>query len=438
MKKIIATIVCLVMSLQMITGVFAKEYPQRFYDVPKDHWAFEYIAELVDRGVIAGYEDGSFKPNKTVSRAEFAKIMVGAAGIVTADNSLYFTDMQGHWAIPYVNAAREYLTAYADNTYRPNQAAVREDVTMAMVKLKGYDISDVDFSYLSGFTDTDSISNNVKTYVAVAVEKGLISGFEDNTFRGQGTLTRAEAATLLWKAFQYGNDNKVSSASANQEVIQETPIAETSKISENESETKSNIDTPSNEKNVENTKSDNYTHKITTIAKCDINNSDYRYVSDGKNLYYADKNEIKKYDFSKQKSSVIFDLTELNIDNDEAEYSDFKDYSIAFDTDANKIYVQGKYDYVNAANTSDKMWIYLVDLQGNYELVTDDLNAFKSGEDLYELRHIISAYSGYIVDNIQLLTTGFERVGSLLALPNSGEAGIIDTKLIGGTLYFTS
>lgn len=213
MKKLISILLTVTMLCGTVVTVFAadapsKEYPQKFYDVPKDHWAFSYIAELADRGVIAGYEDGSFKPNSTVTRAEWAKIMVGAAGIPTNDNNVYFSDMKNHWAIPYVNAAKDYLTAYADNTYRPSQAAVREDVTMAMVKLKGYDLSNVDYSYLN-FTDTDSISNNIKQYVAVAVEKGLISGFEDNTFRGQATITRAEAATLLWRAFQYGNDNKV-------------------------------------------------------------------------------------------------------------------------------------------------------------------------------------------------------------------------------------
>jgi hypothetical protein len=444
MKKIIATIVCLVMSLQMMTGVFAKEYPQRFYDVPKDHWAFEYIAELVDRGVIAGYEDGSFKPNKTVSRAEFAKIMVGAAGIVTADNSLYFTDMQGHWAIPYVNAAREYLTAYADNTYRPNQAAVREDVTMAMVKLKGYDISDVDFSYLSGFTDTDSISNNVKTYVAVAVEKGLISGFEDNTFRGQGTLTRAEAATLLWKAFQYGNDNKVSSASANQEVIQETPIAETSKINENESETKSNIDTTEKEETPAQPKSDNYTHKITTIINCDINGDAYYYETDGKNLYYADNaGAIKKYDFDEQKSTTILELKELDIDTEDEAFADFEVYSLAYDADANKIYVQGRYNEVNSPNYDGALWIYLIDLDGTYELTTDYwIGTYDDQSGIGSkvvFSRIISAYSDYFVEEHALLTKDFDYIGTICDSVGDYTYGyILDSKMNGDTLNFTA
>lgn len=55
---------------------FAKDYPQKFYDVPKEYWAFEQIAKPVNRGVIAGYEDSSFKPDNTVTRAEWAKMII--------------------------------------------------------------------------------------------------------------------------------------------------------------------------------------------------------------------------------------------------------------------------------------------------------------------------------------------------------------------------
>ena len=210
MRKFIAAAVTMVILLTVITG-FAKDYPQKFYDVPKDHWAFEYIAELVERGAINGYEDGNYKPDNTVSRAEWATIMVKAANKSLGNSVSSFNDMDNdHWANPYVNAAKEYMTTYEGGTaFRPDIAALREDVTVAMVKLKGYDVDNTDFSYIAKFKDQDSISDNCKKYVAVAVEKGLISGFEDDTFRGQNTLTRAEAATLLWQAFQKGNDDKV-------------------------------------------------------------------------------------------------------------------------------------------------------------------------------------------------------------------------------------
>ena len=212
MKKVITTL--LATAMLMSNTAFAKDYPQNFWDVSKDHWAFEYIADLADRGVIDGYDDGSFKPERTVSRAEWAKIMVDAAGVTVNDDSIYFSDMSNHWANKYVNAAMNYLTGYADGSYRPDQTAVREDVTVAMVKLKGYDMSEVDYSVLHNFTDNDSISSYAKAYVAMAISKDLINGFDDNTFRGQDTLTRAEAATLLYRAFQKGSEDKVTDLSS--------------------------------------------------------------------------------------------------------------------------------------------------------------------------------------------------------------------------------
>lgn len=121
---------------------------------------------LQTEAVINGYEDGSFKPEHTVTRAEWAKIMVDAAGVQVSDNALYFTDMEGHWANQYVNAAKNYLTGFMDGSYRPDQAATREDVTVAMVRLKGYDLTNVDYSKIAEFTDSYSISDYAKGYVA--------------------------------------------------------------------------------------------------------------------------------------------------------------------------------------------------------------------------------------------------------------------------------
>lgn len=226
MNKLIRKITTAVtiMTMMMTCIASAKEYPQRFWDVSKDYWAFTYIADLTERGVIKGYEDGSFKPEKTVSRAEWAKMMVDAAGLSATDDRVFFYDTKDHWANKYINAASSYLFGY-DSYYRPDQAACREDVTIAMVLLKGYDTSDVDYTYLQ-FKDNDSISNYAKGYVAVAIKNNLISGFEDNTFRGQDTLTRAEAATLMYRAFKHGNADKVTTTPT-------TPItSDTSKSNE--------------------------------------------------------------------------------------------------------------------------------------------------------------------------------------------------------------
>lgn len=198
-----------------ITNNPEKEYSQTFKDVPASHWAFSYIAEMSERGVISGYPNGYYYPSNAVSRAEFAKIMALAAGLEIKPVTITsYTDVSSSdWYAPYVEAAKYYLSGYnyPNNQYyyKPADNALREDIAVALVKLKGYDTTGFDISILKAmFTDYKSISDEAQKYVAVAVDKGLISGYEDNTFRGQDTITRAEAATLLWRAYQYGNGNK--------------------------------------------------------------------------------------------------------------------------------------------------------------------------------------------------------------------------------------
>ena len=215
MKKVIITTLLFTFLTTPFSIAAQPEYTQKFSDVTTEHWAFEYIMEMAERGVINGFPDNTFKPESQVLRAEFAKIMVCAAGVRLVDNSnTSFTDVfADDWFAPYVETAKDYLTGYASSngmTYKPTAAALREDIAVAMVKIKGYDVSNADLSVLDRFTDDYSISVNLRPYIAVAVERGLITGYEDSTFRGQATITRAEAAALIWRAYQYGDDNKVA------------------------------------------------------------------------------------------------------------------------------------------------------------------------------------------------------------------------------------
>lgn len=389
MKKIISILLAVMMLCSTAVTVLAadtpsKEYPQKFWDVPKDHWAFSYIAELEDRGVIAGYEDGSFKPNKTVTRAEWAKIMVLAAGLPLVyvfdrgDHYIdaYFYDTLDHWARPYINTAKDYLAGYTDDTFRPDQAAVREDVTVSMVKLKGYDVSEVDYSYLSRFSDVNSISNSLKAYVSAAVEKDLIDGFEDGTFRGQDTLTRAEAATLLWRAFQHGNDNKVVEPT---ETITETPkLAEQPKATEKLKATLK--PTPEPEPTEEPTpEPTEKPYKVDTLIKANISDSDnfYSYTYSDDSVYYIENNKIMKVNVASKDKEEILNIEDLTIDTDEYTLSDFDVYSICYDKYKDRLLVQGLYKTVNSAN--DLSIEYLYEIKDNtVNLITDNFSCYEN------------------------------------------------------------
>ena len=226
MKKAVALLCALVLAIGLVVPAFAvdygaelnpneKQYTQSFSDVPTNHWAFKYIAELVDRKAINGYPDGRFYPDRIVNREEFSKIMVVAAGLnPTPVYTSSFVDVPvSYWASPFIETAKPYMTAYQSYggmAFKPTDGALREDMAVAVVMLKGYDARLADVSLLHAmFTDVESISAAAQPYVALAVENGIISGYQDRTFRAQATITRAEAAAILWRAFQYGSDTKV-------------------------------------------------------------------------------------------------------------------------------------------------------------------------------------------------------------------------------------
>jgi len=192
----------------------------KFSDVPSDFWAYDAIDDMSKRGVLGGYPDGMFRPERTVTRAELAKIMVLAAGLpLERVDKTSFADVKPtDWHAPFVEAAKFYLNGYAlpdgSLVFDPDAPALREDVTVAIVKLKGYDETRFpDFSLIEAmFADHDGISAYAKNYVAIAVESKLVSGFPDGTFRAQMPVNRAQAAAMLYRAFLFGSDTKTSPA----------------------------------------------------------------------------------------------------------------------------------------------------------------------------------------------------------------------------------
>lgn len=284
-----------------------KIYSQTFTDVSKSYWAFGYISEMVERGVLSGYPNGYFYPDNTITRAEFAKVMCLAASIsVSPVSSTSYADVAAsEWFAPYVEAGKYYLSGYVSDGnkyYMPNDNALREDIAVALVKLKGYDTSLYDESILKAmFTDYQSISAGARKYVSVAVEKGLISGYEDNTFRGQNTITRAEAATLLWRAYQYGNGNKVFEKEDFDEPVV-TP----------EPTTKPNTDKPEDEKpNTEpvvtpepTVEPIQYLYSLKTIASS-VSNVDSMVATDD-GVIYLDDNKIMEVKKDANKAVCIF------------------------------------------------------------------------------------------------------------------------------------
>jgi len=204
------------------TSELIVEGSRKFDDVNNNEWYYNYVKEAMSKNIIEGYEDGSFRPQGQVSRSEFAKMMLKYLQIpVNANNAQTFVDLSpNNWAFDYVETAKEYLTGYSDNGsyyFRGAEAAVREDLAVAMVKAMGLEDESVNESELQSiFSDWQDISPNLRKYVLIAFKNHLIDGYPGGWFGPQQTITRAETTAMLSKAYQSDAMEKVTFISSSQ------------------------------------------------------------------------------------------------------------------------------------------------------------------------------------------------------------------------------
>ncbi|WP_186323583.1 S-layer homology domain-containing protein [Paenibacillus xylanexedens] len=123
-----------------ITGASALEGSHPFTDVNSSHWADAAISAAAQSSYVQGYTDGSFKPDQAITRAEMAALL---QPLVTSDQMTTiptsFTDVNGHWAQQAVEqlSSAGIVTGYADGSFRPSQPITRAEAVMMLNKLIG-------------------------------------------------------------------------------------------------------------------------------------------------------------------------------------------------------------------------------------------------------------------------------------------------------------
>ncbi len=153
------------------------------------------VEQTDDVQYIQGYPDGSFKPSKSLTRAEATVVLANILNIQpTEDNyETKFSDVKPQqWFYNYVSALTEkgIINGYPDGTFRPNDKITRAEMVTLVVKALG-----LNGEYASSFSD---ISNSwAKDAIAIASAKGWINGYSDGTFRPNDSITRAETVVFL-------------------------------------------------------------------------------------------------------------------------------------------------------------------------------------------------------------------------------------------------
>ncbi|TYP78233.1 InlB B-repeat-containing protein [Paenibacillus methanolicus] len=187
-------------------GQAETETPGRVVRDIGGHWAEASIRQALAGGIVSGYEDGTFKPNATVTRAEFAVMLVKALQPQAEEAQLAFTDVGqiGVWAKAAVARAVKagILSGLPDGTFRPNAAISRAE--MAVMVARALDLT-LETGTAAGFADERSIPAWAKGAAAALKQLGLMQGGPAGAFAPLGESTRAEAITVLLKAMAYKN-----------------------------------------------------------------------------------------------------------------------------------------------------------------------------------------------------------------------------------------
>ncbi len=164
------------------------------------HWAKDYICTLMDEGLLTGYPDGSFRPDATITRQEFAAILARAKGYkVTTDRPPHFCDVGPElWSYDSIQALVEAGIFSRDDfgeAFNPSLPVTRAEIAMMLVRASELEKEVNKKASLASFVDP--IPAWASGYVTVALNHGLVTGYGDGTFRPAGRATRAEAGLMV-------------------------------------------------------------------------------------------------------------------------------------------------------------------------------------------------------------------------------------------------
>ncbi|MFZ5642578.1 MAG: S-layer homology domain-containing protein [Bacillota bacterium] len=196
LRKITSTLMLTIIFLLMMKGFSAGQPPDL-----AGHWAGGKIGEWINRGLISGYPDGTFRPDGTITRAEFVTMVNRAFRFSPAAGENYTDVRPTDWYAGETSAARAggYCSGYQDGTFRPGSPISRQEVASIISRILKLE------SGRSFFRDGGAIQDWARGAVGSVSSGGIMSGYPDGAFLPERSITRAEAVVVLdsaarWKA----------------------------------------------------------------------------------------------------------------------------------------------------------------------------------------------------------------------------------------------
>ena len=188
--------------------------PKTFQDVGK-HWAEKDVNDMASRLVVSGIGDDKFEPDRDITRAEFAAIVVRALGLMNqgTGKDAFIDVMKKNWYYDAVSIAYEYgiTSGYENGKFWPDDKITREQA-MTMIaramKITGSKVELADGEadkLLTSFTDANSAAEYAKANIASCVKAGIVSGRSGKLIAPKDNITRAEVAVIVQRLLQNSN-----------------------------------------------------------------------------------------------------------------------------------------------------------------------------------------------------------------------------------------
>ncbi len=176
-----------------------------YYDTV-DHWAKDYIGELTKRGIFNGYGDGTFKPDLGITREEIAVALTRVLDLESESKRVpnyTFIDSAyiSLWATDSVNMMvhRKVFTGYDDGEFKPKRVITREEMVAVIMRMFTGNLPAYELPYV----DAEDVGPWAVGYLQRATSMSIVNGYPDGTFRPAASITRAEAAKILYNFMHY-------------------------------------------------------------------------------------------------------------------------------------------------------------------------------------------------------------------------------------------
>lgn len=185
-------------------------HPMQFKDVT-NHWSKDAVNDMGSRMIVEGVGNGSFSPDRAVTRAEFTAVVVRGLGLRPENGASPFMDMHNEdWYNGAVRTAHAYglINGFEDGSFHPNETITREQAMVILAKamtitgLKDSLNSSTVDEALQMFQDETAVSSWARTSAADSVKSGLLQGRSQSLLVPKGKITRAEIAAIMQRLLQ--------------------------------------------------------------------------------------------------------------------------------------------------------------------------------------------------------------------------------------------